>query len=168
MRTAIGGASPADRPDGPEEDRPAMISRESPPTRKDFRFWWPVTVRWSDMDAMGHVNNVIYLQYLESARVGYFEAIGWPVRSEGEERQSPVLVSQTFNYRRQVVYPDELEVGVTCREIRSRSFVLAYGIFRKGTEVLVGDGTSVAVWMDFQAGRARELPPALREALHSL
>ncbi len=145
-----------------------MGSQEIPPTRRDFRFWWPLTVRWGDMDAMGHVNNIIYLQYLESARVGYFEAIGWPVRTESGTRQSPVLVSQTFNYRRQAVYPEELEVGVTCREIRHRSFVLAYGIFRKGTEVLVGDGISVAVWMDFRAGKAGELPLALREVLRSL
>ncbi len=142
-----------------------MSSKQAPPIRKDFRFWWPVTVRWGDMDAMGHVNNVVYLQYLESARVGYFEAIGWPVRSENGARQSPVLVAQSFNYRRQVVYPDELEVGVACHEVRSRSFVLAYGIFRKGTDILLGDGTSVAVWMDYGAGRAGQLPPGLRAAL---
>ena len=144
-----------------------MSMQPAAPARQDFRLWWPVTVRWGDMDAMGHVNNIMYLQYLESARVAYFETIGWPVRSENGERQSPVLVSQTFNYRRQVVYPDALEVGVTCREIRSRSFVLAYGVFRKGTDILVGDGTSVAVWMDYRAGKAGEIPSALRDALSS-
>ncbi len=142
-----------------------MSMQPAAPARQDFRFWWPVTVRWGDMDAMGHVNNIMYLQYLESARVAYFETIGWPVHTESGARQSPVLVSQTFNYRRQVVYPDELEVGVTCREIRSRSFVLAYGVFRKGTDILVGDGTSVAVWMDYPAGKAGEIPSALRDAL---
>ena len=80
------------------------------PTRVEFTFWWPVTVRWGDMDAMGHVNNMIYLQYLESARVGYFEAIGWGIRIVDGRKQGPVVASQTFNYRRQVVYPDELEV----------------------------------------------------------
>jgi acyl-CoA thioester hydrolase len=142
-----------------------MVAQQSLPTRNDFRFWWPVTVRWGDMDAMGHVNNVTYFRYLESARVGYFEAIEWPVRTESGGRQGPVVVSQTFNYRCQVVYPDELEVGVTCQEIRNRSFVLAYGIFRKGTDTLVGDGISVAVWMDYQAGKVGELPTALRGAL---
>ncbi len=142
-----------------------MGSQSHLPTRADFQFWWPVTVRWGDMDAMGHVNNVTYFRYLESARVGYFDAIGWPVRSDSGERQSPVLVSQTFNYRCVVVYPDELEVGVRCEEIRNRSFVLAYGMFRKGTDTLIGDGTSAAVWMDYRAGKAGELPQALRDAL---
>ena len=144
-----------------------MSMQPAAPARQDFRFWWPVTVRWGDMDAMGHVNNIMYLQYLESARVAYFEAIGWPVRTESGARQSPVLVSQTFNYRRQVVFPDELEVGMSCRETRGRSFVLAYGVFRKGTDILVGDGTSVAVWMDYRADNAGEIPSALRDALSS-
>ncbi len=143
-----------------------MTDKLAPPTRAVFRFWWPVTVRWGDMDAMGHVNNIIYFQYLESARIGYFEMLmGWTGREEGAARQGPVVVSQTFNYRRQVYYPAELEVGVRCREIRTRSFVLEYGIFRKGTDELVGDGTSVAVWMDYHANRAMPLPPILRQAV---
>ena len=118
------------------------------------------------MDAMGHVNNIIYLQYLESARIGFFETLaGWDGRTEDGGRQGPVLVSQTFNYRRQVLYPAELEVGVRCQEIRNRSFVLEYAIFRKGTDELVGDGNSVAVWLDYGANKAVEIPPSVRQAL---
>jgi acyl-CoA thioester hydrolase len=125
-----------------------------------------VSVRWGDMDAMGHVNNIIYFQYLESARVGYFEAIvDWNSRRGNGGRQGPVVVSQTFNYRRQVHYPAELEVGVGCREIRGRSFLLEYGVFRQGTDELVGDGSSVAVWLDYEANKAVEIPPFLRQAL---
>lgn len=143
-----------------------MSPQSAHPTRPDFRFWWPVSVRWGDMDAMGHVNNIIYFQYLESARVGYFEAIvGWNSRRGNGGRQGPVVVSQTFNYRRQVHYPAELEVGVRCREIRGRSFLLEYGVFRQGTDELVGDGSSVAVWLDYEANKAVEIPPFLRQAL---
>jgi acyl-CoA thioester hydrolase len=136
-----------------------------PRVRADFRFWWPVTVRWGDMDAMGHVNNIIYFQYLESARIGYFEMLmGWTGRDEGGVRQGPVVVSQTFNYRGQVHYPADLEVGVRCREIRNLSFVLEYAIFRKGADELVGDGTSVAVWLDYNENKAISVPPILRQA----
>jgi len=115
---------------------------------------------------MGHVNNIIYLQYLESARIGYFETLsGWNGRTEGSGRQGPVLVSQTFNYRRMVFYPAELEVGVRCGEIRNRSFVLEYAIFRKGTDEVVGDGSSVTVWLDYEANQAVDLPPSLRQVL---
>jgi acyl-CoA thioester hydrolase len=139
--------------------------RPAAPARCDFSFWWPVAVRWGDMDAMGHVNNSVYFQYLESARVGYFEAAGWNSRDTSPTRQGPVVVSQTFNYRRQLGYPADVEVGVACTEMRQRSFVLSYGLFRKGSDELFGDGTSVLVWLDYAAGRAVELPPDLREYL---
>lgn len=147
-----------------EREQP-VAQDQTRPTRSLFQFWWPITVRWGDMDAMGHVNNVMYFQYLESARIGYFETLmGWTGRDEGAGRQGPVVVSQCFNYRRQVYYPAELEVGVRCREIRNRSFVLEYAIFRTGTDELVGDGTSVAVWLDYDANKAINIPPELRQA----
>src|SRR3970040_815579 len=120
------------------------------------------------MDAMGHVNNIIYLQYLESARIGFFETLaGWDGRTDDGRRQGPVLVSQTFNYRRQVLYPAELEVGGRGPEIGNRSFVLEYAIFRKGTDELVGDGNSVTVWLDYDVNKAVEIPPSVRQALTS-
>lgn len=111
------------------------------------------------MDAMGHVNNIVYFQYLESARVGYFEAAGWDSRDTSPTRQGPVVVTQTFNYRRQLRYPADVEVGVACTEVRRRSFVFSYGVFRKGSDELIGDGTSVLVWLDYASGHAIEIPP---------
>ena len=142
-----------------------MPNEPAGPARDDFHFWWPVTVRWGDMDAMGHVNNSLYFQYLECARVGYFEGLGWNSRDVSPARQGPVVVTQTFNYRRQLHYPAEVEVGVACTEVRRRSFVFAYGVFRKGSEELIGDGTSVLVWLDYAAGHAVEIPPDLRTHL---
>jgi acyl-CoA thioester hydrolase len=117
------------------------------------------------MDAMGHVNNIVYFQYLESARVGYFEGVGWNSRDTSPTRQGPVVVSQTFNYRRQLHYPADVEVGVACTEARGRSVVLSYGVFRKGSDELIGDGTSVLVWLDYSAGHAIEIPSAVRDLL---
>lgn len=117
------------------------------------------------MDAMGHVNNIVYLQYLECARVGFFEGTGWNSRDASPTRQGPVLVSQTFNYRRQLHYPADLEVGVACTEVRQRSFVQSYGLFRKGSVELIGDGSGVFAWLDYAAGKAVEIPPDVRAYL---
>jgi acyl-CoA thioester hydrolase len=119
------------------------------------------------MDALGHVNNVRYLQYLESARIAYFEAKGWNSVAIGPSGHGPVVVSQTFNYRRQLHYPAEVEVGVACTEVRNRSFVLSYGVFRKGTDELVGDGHTVLTWMDYAAGKASEIPEEVRAYLQA-
>jgi acyl-CoA thioester hydrolase len=142
-----------------------MADDQRRPIRSDFRYWWPVTVRWKDMDALGHVNNSTYFTYLESARIGFLSSIGWLGTMEGVERKGAVVVSQTFNYRRQVRYPDDLEVGVRCGEVGARSFVVEYGVFRKGTDELVGDGSSVLVWLDYAAEKAVEIPPEMRKSL---
>jgi len=142
-----------------------LSDRGARPARADFHFWWPVTVRWGDMDALGHVNNAIYFQYVESARVGYFEERGWNSRDPSPTRQGPVVVSQMFNYRRQLHYPGEVEVGLECTEIRGRSFVLSCAIFRKETNELIGDGSCVVVWLDYAAGKAVEFPPTVRDRL---
>jgi acyl-CoA thioester hydrolase len=117
------------------------------------------------MDAMGHVNNIMYFQYLESARIAYFETRGWKSDDTETSRQGPVVVAQTFNYRRQLHYPAEIDVGIACPEIRNRSFVLTYGIFRTGEDELIGDGSSVMVWLDYAAGKAVEIPADVRKHL---
>ena len=142
-----------------------MTGHRTLPTRASFRFWWPMTVRWGDMDAMGHVNNIMLFQYMESARVGFFETMGWKGWKETSARQGPVVVSQTLNYRKQLLYPAELEVGLRCAEIRGRSFVLQCGIFWKDSDDLAGDGATVLVWLDYGSGKAVDLPLDIRGAL---
>jgi acyl-CoA thioester hydrolase len=117
------------------------------------------------MDALGHVNNTVYLQYVESARIGLFEKLGWGVERFRSEGQGPLIVSQSFQYRRQVMYPARLEVGMRAGEIRRRSFVLDYGLFLAGSEVSVGHGSCVLVWTDLAVGRGVELPVRIREML---
>ncbi len=139
-----------------------MIAHRRMPGRGEFACWWPVAVRWGDMDALGHVNNTLYLQYLESARIKYFEGVGWGMDRFAAEGRAPIVVSQTFQYRRLVTYPADLEVGVRCGEVRQRSFILEYGVFRLRTDELVGNGSTVMAWTDLAAGRAVELPEEIR------
>jgi acyl-CoA thioester hydrolase len=133
------------------------------PRRSDFRFFWPVTVRWGDMDAFGHVNNATYCTYFESARIGFLER--WGLRFPGDGSGAPVVVSQTIHYRAQVHYPSALEIGVRCAEVRHRSFVLEYAIFRPDGGDLVGDGNTVLAWVDGRVGHAVAVPDDLRERL---
>jgi acyl-CoA thioester hydrolase len=140
-----------------------MTQHAGRPARSDFGFWCPITIRWGDMDALGHVNNAVYMTYLESARIAFFERWGW--RFPGERPGVPVVVSQTFNYRQEVTYPADLQIGVACTEVRRRSFVLSYGVFRQGTDVLFGDGATVLAWVDAAAGRAVAIPDDVRALL---
>jgi len=121
----------------------------------------PITVRWGDMDSLGHVNNAKYFTYAESARMSYFAAVRMQEHREGE-RYGPALVTATLNFRRQVRYPAELEVATRVSEIGRSSFKMEYEIFYRGTEERVADGTGVIVWTDYGTGRSVPLPESLK------
>lgn len=140
--------------------------------RGDFRCWVKIPVQWGDMDALGHVNHAVYFTYCESARIEYFDKIGY-FDQIGRGRflqapEGPVLAYAALNFRRQVRYPAVIEVGVRVPEVRNRSFPMDYAIFLEATDTLVADGTSVLVWSDYRAGRATEVPAHVRKAIASL
>jgi len=72
-------------------------------------------VQWGDQDAFGHVNNIIYFRWFESARIAYLERIGLGEKHEGKadsgENIGPILAAIGCNYRKQVKYPDTVIVG---------------------------------------------------------
>jgi acyl-CoA thioester hydrolase len=132
--------------------------------RDQFNHWERVTVRWGDMDALGHVNNAKYFTYCESARISYFDLLEfWKYREH--DRQGPALVTATCNFRQQVHYRATLEIGARVSEIRHRSLVLEYEIYRQGSGELVADGTSVVAWVDYDINKAIPLPEELRAAI---
>ena len=132
-------------------------------TRDDFRYWIDIEVRWSDMDNQGHVNNAVYFTYCESARISLFHAIGRYVDRGTDE--GPSLVSATCHFRRQVVFPAVLDVGVRVGDIGHRSFHMHYGLFDRSTGELVASGSSVTVWTDYRAKRALPVPDDMRKEL---
>ena len=121
----------------------------------------PITVRWGDMDSMGHINNAKYFTYCESARMSYFAAVRMLDHRE-HERHGPALAAATLNFRRQVHYPAELEVATRVSEIGRSSFKMEYEIFHRGTDERVADGTGVIVWTDYGTGRSVPLPESLK------
>lgn len=124
----------------------------------------PVTVRWGDLDSMGHVNNAKYFTYCESARMSYFAAVRMEEHKE-DEHHGPALAAAHLNFRRQVRYPAELEVATRVAEIGRSSFKMEYEIVYRGTGERVADGSGVIVWVDYATGRSTPLPESLREEI---
>lgn len=141
--------------------------QQKPPEREGFHHIEPIDVRWGDMDAMGHVNNATYFTYCESARMSYFEAVRLGEHKE-EPTHGPALVTATCNFHQQVHYPALLEVAARAVQIGGKSFTLEYRILRRDTEEVVADGSSVVVWVDYEAGKAIPLPAALKAAIRRL
>lgn len=132
--------------------------------RDQFKYWKTIEVRWGDMDAQGHVNNTVYFTYCESARVELIRKTGYKGKQAGLA-EGPALVSTSCDFKRQVVYPATLDVGVRVERIGRRSFEMSYGIFAHGTDQLVASARSVNAWVEYAAERAVELPVYFRAAL---
>ncbi|WP_330266860.1 thioesterase family protein [Streptomyces griseorubiginosus] len=115
-------------------------------------------LRWADMDAYGHVNNVVFLRYLEEARIDFL------FRPEKDFKQGSVVARHEIDYKRQLVHrhaPVDIELWVT--EIRAASFTIAYEV-KDGDEVYVRAST-VIVPFDFAAQRPRRITTEEREFL---
>lgn len=134
--------------------------------KSSFPVWETVEVRWSDMDAMGHVNNAKYFTYLESARIHFFDALELQLLRDNQQGMG--LVSTACNFRKQVRYPATLEIGTCVTHVGLRSFHLAHGFFLKETGELVADAHSVVVIVDYAQEKALPLPPALKARLERL
>ena len=110
------------------------------------------------MDAYGHVNNVVFLRYLEEARIDFL------FRPEKDFKQGSVVARHEIDYKRQLVHrhaPVDIELWVT--QIRAASFTITYEV-KDGDQVYVRAST-VIVPFDFEAQRPRRITAEEREFL---
>jgi|694.fasta_scaffold03811_6 acyl-CoA thioester hydrolase len=118
-------------------------------------------IRFADIDAMGHVNNAVYLSYFEQARIHFFSQIimlNWDWRKQG------ILVARNeINYKLPVYHKDHIVVLVGCSAVGSKSFTLSYEV-KRGEEVC-SYGSSVLVCFDHETQQSAVIPDLWREKL---
>ncbi|MEV6379278.1 thioesterase family protein [Streptomyces sp. NPDC051773] len=115
-------------------------------------------LRWADMDAYGHVNNVVFLRYLEEARIDFL------FRPEKDFKQGSVVARHEIDYKRQLVHrhqPVDVELWVT--EIRAASFTITYEV--KDPDQVYVRASTVIVPFDFATQRPRRITSEERQFL---
>ncbi|MGR5143335.1 acyl-CoA thioesterase [Photobacterium sp. DNB23_23_1] len=126
-----------------------------------------IPVAWGEMDALNHVNNVVYFRYFETARLEYFAGIG--LMEEMKATQTgPVLSETSSRYRRPVTYPDTLLVGSRVAELTKDSFVMEYKIVSKQQGVVTTSGSAKVVMFDFAQKKRANLSLTLIEKMASM
>jgi acyl-CoA thioester hydrolase len=128
----------------------------------DFRFRFPMEVRFRDLDALGHVNNAVYLTYMESARIAYWLQV---TDRPGLEGMDMILARAEIDFRAPLQYRDRIDVGVRCASMKRSSLVLEHRILRIPDGLVVADARKVLVHYDYAAGRSTPLPPELRQRI---
>ncbi len=122
----------------------------------------PISVRWRDMDAMGHVNNAKYISYLEEARVRWMQGVPGVAMTDAI---APVVAATNVNYRAPIVWPNDIVVELFVERLGTSSVTIGHRITsRKDDAVLYSDGHVVVVWIDTASGRSAPLPDAVRAA----
>ena len=132
---------------------------------------WPlrleVPVAWGDMDALGHVNNTVYLRWFESARIRYFERIAVNL-DLSSHTIGPILARQEIDYRQPVTYPDRVSTAVTVSRIGRTSFIMPFRSTSEKTGAVVAEGQGVMVMLDYAHGQTVPVPDEVRAAILAL
>jgi acyl-CoA thioester hydrolase len=136
------------------------------PHRQDFRFFAPITTRWSDNDIYGHVNNVVYYSYFDSiANLYLIQVAGLNIHSDNVVG---FVVSSGCNYHEPIAYPDKLEGGLRANKISGTSVEYGVAIFREGQNAAVADGFFTHVFVDRTTGKPVRIPEAIRTSLEKV
>jgi len=133
------------------------------------RFTFRCPVRWDDMDAFGHVNNVTFFAYMQEARTGMLFA-GEAAEHIPDLIKGVVVARHEIDYRRPLEWrPDPIEVDVWTTQVRSASFTLRYEMrdqLAHPKPVVLAEACTVLVPFDLAAGRPRRVSAAERHFLN--
>ena len=115
----------------------------------DFNFYYPVAVRYGDLDPQGHVNNAKYLTYFEIGRTEMYRSSGGNYRKLEESGSFVVVVKAEIRYRKPARYDDVLTLRTTLLETTmAKSETMAIGLFvlmvRSGLSAIALEDQSLA------------------------
>jgi acyl-CoA thioester hydrolase len=135
---------------------------------RDYPVVVDIVVRWGDMDALGHVNNIVYLQYFETARVEYLMRLGLGAPGPTWQRSGLIMGSNSCRYRAPVTYPDTLSVGARTSAIGEDRVKMHHTAVSQKLGRVVAEGEAVIVSYDYAAGQRAMLPADIRDAIIAL
>lgn len=132
----------------------------------EFRFYHPITMRWNDFDLLGHVNNVLYIDYFQTARGFYMLDAS---KTWDWKKDMFVIANINCDYIKEIkLNAHNLRVGVRAVKLGSKSFVLEYIVISEEQDrsvTLHAKGTSTQVMIDIVNKRTMELPQWLIDEL---
>ena len=126
-----------------------------------------IEVRFRDCDAMGHVNNAVYFTYFEQARAVMAETLGLR-RELAQAGLGVILAHASCDYKAQVVFGDQVDVGMRTVALGRTSFTSEFEALRVRDDAVVAVGKAVQAVFDYDAGRTMPIPDGLRAKLAAL
>jgi acyl-CoA thioester hydrolase len=137
-----------------------------PTRRTDFRVLRSITTRWHDNDHYGHVNNVVYYAYFDTAVNGFLiEASGTDIR---ELPAIGIVAETSCRFLSELSFPDTVWAGLALEKLGNSSVIYRIGLFRNAETEPAALGRFVHVYVDAATRRPVPVPPPIRAALAAL
>jgi len=136
------------------------LANYDPKNRDSYRFWTAVSIRFSDQDPLGHINNVAYAAYIEAARTMF---LGGLLDSKTNPNIDFVLASVTIDYIKEAYYPGIIDVGARLVRIGNKSITSGYSAFLGDTCIATSKSTNV--FFDAVKHQSVIVPDSVRNAL---
>lgn len=134
--------------------------------RSDYAHFQPITTRWHDNDVYGHVNNVTYYSFFDSAVNTYLIEVGGLDIHNGEV--VGFVVSSSCDYFASIAFPERIEIGLRVGKLGNSSVQYELAVFKAGEEEACAAGRFVHVFVDRKNNRPVSIPEGLRRALSDL
>lgn len=132
-------------------------------SRQLYPFIFPIQTRWSDNDVYGHVNNVTYYSYFDSAANALLIE-----KAHFDIHQSEIIgvvVESHCNFLQELSYPEIIEVGVAIEKIGTSSLKYNVAIFKRNEQLASAQGYFVHVFVDRVERKSTPIPLEMRDAL---
>lgn len=130
----------------------------------DYKTVTSLPIQWGDMDAFGHVNNVVYIRWFESARIDLLATFESEVTMQ-TGGIGPILVSVQCDYKCQLHFPDTVHIGSRVTRVGRSSVDIGHAVFSERLGKMAAVGTSVLVIFDYRTNRPVRIPEELHHQL---
>ena len=133
------------------------------PEKKKLVHEMRIPIRWGDMDAMNHLNNVSYFRYLEIIRIEWMYGNGCMPDPQGE---GPVVVNAFCNFYKQLEFPGDVLMKMYVSDPGRTTFETWATMERVDTPGLIyAAGGATTIWVDFPAQKSKTMPDRMRQLL---
>ena len=145
---------------------PASAARPAPQPRQAYAAFRTIGTRWMDNDIYGHVNNVVYYSWFDTAVNGYLIEQGALDIHAGDT--IGLVIETQCNYFAPLAFPQTIEAGLRVAHLGGSSVRYEVGLFAQGEPLSAAGGHFVHVYVGREDRRPRPLPARLREVLQGL
>ncbi len=145
------------------QTRPVKIE---PAPRSAYRVFRTISTRWMDNDAYGHVNNVVYYSWFDTAVNAYLIEQG--VLDIARGQTIGLVVETQCNYFSPLTFPQTVEAGLRVARLGASSVRYEVGLFAQGAPFAAAQGHFIHVYVDKQTRRPTALPMNLKTVLENL